>query len=212
MNFKTTSLLVVIIVGLCFVIFRYHNLYSRMKSQKDNIQLLYSKKMDEVDTYRNRFNNVVTRNEAIQLENRTIKALVKDGELAQLKQLEGLNRRMNNLEFAYKITARALDSVRIHLQDTSRFYIDDKGDTVLFKSTSFRYTDKWASFKGVQVSPDSLVLNYSINAPLTGAMYWKRKTPILWIFSKKEYWSEITSENPHVQIPELLTIKALRKK
>ncbi len=207
MNFKITSALIVVILILGFVVMRYHKLYVRMKNEKENVQLLYSKKMDEVDVYRNRFNHVVTRNEAIQLENRTIKSLVKDGELAQLKQLEGLNRRMSNMEFLYKITAKALDSVRIHLKDTSRFYIDDKGDTVVFKSTSFSYSDKWASFKGVQVRPDSLALKYSVTAPLTGAMYWKRKVPILWIFSKKEYFGEITSENPHVVIPELINIK-----
>ena len=186
-------------------------MYSRMKSEKESVQKLFSKKMEEVEVYKNRFNNVVTKNEAIQLESRTIKSLVEDGKLSQLKQLEGLNKRMNNLEFAYKITAKALDSVNIHLQDTSRWYVDSKGDSVFFKATDFKYSDKWASFKAKQISPDSTTLTYSVTAPLTGAMYWKRKRPILWIFSKKEFFGEVYCENPHVVIPELVNIKVSKK-
>ena len=211
MNFRLISLLIVIIVLLGTTIGRYHLMYTRMKEGKENVQKLYSKKMDEMEVYKNRFNHVVTRNEAIQLESRTIKSLMKDGELGQLKQLEGLNKRMSNLEFAYKITATALDSVRIRLQDTTRLYVDTNGDSVYYRSTGFKYSDKWASFKATQLSPDSISLTYSVTAPMTGAMFWKRKHPILWIFSKKEFFGEVYCENPHVVIPELVNIKVQKK-
>lgn len=212
MNDRVISLLVVIILLMGAAIGRYHNMYSRMKSDKENVQKLFSKKIEEVEVYKNRFNNVVAKNEAVTVENRTMRELVEGGKLEQLKQLEGINRRMSNLEFAYKITARALDSVKVHLQDTSRWYVDDKGDTLIFKATDFKYSDKWSSFKAKQIRPDSSILTYSVTAPLTGAMYWKRKYPILWIFSKKEYFGEVFCENPHVVIPELLNVKVGKKK
>jgi len=211
MNVRVISLLIVVILLLAFVIGRYHIMYTRMKSEKENVMKLHSNKMQEVEVYKNRLNNVISRNEAVTLENRTIRQMVKDGDLGELKQLEGLNKRMNNLEFVYKITARALDSVRIRLQDTTRLYVDTNGDSVYYRSTSFKYSDKWTSFKGVQVSPDSLSLTYSVTAPMTGAMFWKRKHPILWVFSKKEFFGEVYCENPHVVIPKLVNIKVSKK-
>ena len=207
MNFKLILGLAIVIAALSITLARVIQNYNRLKEEKANVQAFYSDKIKEVEVYKNRFGQTVAKNEALTLENKTIKELVKDGALKELKQLEGLNKRMNNLEFVYKITARALDSVRIRLQDTTRLVVDSNGDSVYYRSTGFKYSDKWASFRAVQYSPDSITLKYSVTVPLTGAMFWKRKHPILWIFSKKEYFGEITSENPHVVIPELLNIK-----
>lgn len=207
MNFKLILGLVIVIAVLAIILSRVIGNYNRLKEEKENVQSLFSDRVREVEIYKNRFGQTVHKNEALTLENNTIKELVKDGSLAQLKQLEGLNKRMNNLEFVYRLTAKALDSVRIRLQDTTRLYVTPNGDSVYYRATAFKYSDKWASFKATQLSPDSITLKYSVTVPLTGAMFWKRKHPVLWIFSKKEYFGEITSENPHVVIPELLNIK-----
>jgi hypothetical protein len=212
MNLRLISILIAIIVIMGLASARMLSEYLKMKDEKANVQSLYSNKIKEIEVYKSRDGQMVHRNEALNLENKTIKELVRDGQLSQLKQLEGINKRMNNLEFIYQITAKALDSVKVRLQDTTRYYVNDKGDTLIFKATDFKYNDKWASFKAKQITPDSSILTYSVTAPLTGAMYWKRKVPILWIFSKKEYFGEITSENPHIVIPELLNIKVGRKK
>lgn len=208
MNLRLISILIVIIIAMGFGSAKLFSEYRRMKDEKENVQSLYSNKIKEVEVYRSRDGQLVHKNEALTLENKTVKELVRDGQLSQLKQLDGINRRMSNLEYLYKITAKAMDSVKVKLNDTTRYYVNDKGDTLIFKATDFKYNDKWASFKAKQITPDSSILTYSVTAPLTGGMYWKRK----WFLGKKKYYGEITSENPHIVIPELLNIKVGRKK
>ncbi len=199
------SLIVLLLVSLS-VLHHYYDKYKIEKAEKENVILLHSKAIEQVEHYKNAYGHIVAKNEAIVLENRDIKELVKNGNLAWMNELQGIKKNLKNLEFAYKITTHVMDSLSVMLLDTTRFYIV-KGDTIRFEAKDWEYTDKWGKFSAKQLMPNKIDFKYDITVPLDGALIWKRKHPYLWILSKKEYSSELYSENPHVKVTELVNIK-----
>ena len=209
---KLRIILIVAVIALAAGNWKLYSLYVGMRSEKENVQSLYSNKTNEIEVYKSRDGQMVTRNEAVSIENKTLKQIIKDGQFSQVKNLEGLNKRMNNLETLYQLSLTVQDSLRLKLQIELKKYIAENGDTVLFQATNFKYSDKWSNFKASQVTPDSADFIYTVSTgDVTGAFYWKRKHPILWVFSKKEYWGEVTAENPHVAIPKLTNIRVGKK-
>ncbi len=185
----------------------YYNKYKEEKEQKEGVEQLFSKSQDSVRVYRNVHGRLVSKTNSLVLENKTIKQLVKDGNLSFLKEFDGLKKNYKNLEYAFHSLSKSVDSIHIHLNDSIINYIDNKGDTIKFIAKNWKKQDKWSKFEYREVTPDSAILKYEVNVPLDGVLYWKRK----WFLGKKHYFSEMTSENPHVKIPELLELKVGRK-
>lgn len=211
---KTTVGITIILLLLTYSGIQTYRAYSFKESylfeqnEKENVQKAYSQSMAEVEIYKNRFNHFVTRNEALELDNKNLSTMVKEGYLKHLKELEGVKKNLKNVEFVYRITAKALDSAMVKLKDTTKIYVDVKGDTVYYRVSEFHHKDQWAQIDEEQISPFESKVTYSVTVPLTGAMFWDRK----WFLGKKSYWGEATSENPHVTIPELVNIKVGRGK
>jgi len=186
----------------------FYNKFQEQKEQKEEVEQLFSKKQAEISLYKNKYNEIVSKNETITLENKTIKELVKNGNLSFLKEFESLKKNFKNLESAYQIKSKVEDSIKVKILPEEEEYVDEEGDTIEFEAQNWKYADKWSDFDVRQVAPDSVSFKYTVNVPLDGVVYWKRK----WFLGKKKYFSEITSENPHVKIPEFLNIKVGRKK
>lgn len=196
--------LFIILLGISiFLAHSYYNKYLEQKNEKENIELLFSKKEAEIELYKNKHGQLVAKNEAVSLENKSIKELVKDGNLQFLKQFDNLKRNYKNLENAYEIQAKISDSLKSKLNFIDTSYVTSKGDTVKFKAFSWGIKDKWREISLKQITPDSVYFKEEQNVPLDGVLYWKRK----WFLGKKHYFSEVTSENPHVRINKLLTIR-----
>lgn len=202
------AILISLLIGSVSAILHFRDKYLFEQKEKENVQKAYSKSVAEVEIYKNRFNHFVTRNEGLELNNKTLESMVKDGYLKHMKELEGVKKNLRNVEFVYRITAKALDSAIVKLKDTTKTYVDAKGDTVFYRVSEFHHKDQWAQIDEEQISPFESKVTYSVVVPLTGAMFWDRK----WFLGKKSYWGEATSENPHVTIPELVNIKVSRKR
>ncbi len=198
-----------IILGLSiFLAHTYYNKYLEQKEQKQNIELLFSSKIKELEVYKNKQGQLVTKNEIVPLDNNSVKDLVKQGNLQFLKEFDNLKKNYKNLENAFQVQAKSIDSLRITLIDTSEVYIYKKGDSIKFVAHNFNYEDKWTNFQLKQYSPDSTIFKYDVYVPLDGVLYWKRT----WFLGKKHYFSEVTSENPHIKINKLLSVKITGKK
>jgi len=204
---KLEALLVLIVIVLAFLFHMYFTKYHEEKTQRQGVEQLFSAKQQEVVTYKNKYGEVVGRTQGLVLENQTIKQLVKDGNLQFLKEFQDLKGSYKNLEFAYQALSKSVDSLHVKLSDTTRNFIDHKGDTIKFQAHDFKYKDKYAEFNLKQFSPDSASFKYMVEVPVDGVFYWKRK----WFLGKKHYFSEITSPNPHVHIPQLLELKVGKK-
>jgi len=185
----------------------FYNKYKDEKEQKQGIEQLFSKQQTETQYYKNRYGETVSRTQSLVLENKTIKQLVKDGNLQFLQEFQGLKKNYKNLEYAFQSLSKSVDSIYIHLKDTSFTYIDSKGDTVKFIAKNWKKEDKWSKFDYKELSPDSAIFKYEVDVPIDGVLYWKRK----WFLGKKKYFSEMTSSNPHVKIPQLLELKVGKK-
>ncbi len=205
-----TKIEIVILILLLisgFFAYTFYNKYKEEKEQKEGVEQLFSKKQAEVEVYKNKYGQAVNRVEGITLENKTIKQLVKDGNLQFLKEFEGLRKNYKNLEFAFQLQAKSIDSLRIHLRDSVTSYIDNKGDTIKFTAKNWNKEDKWSKFTYKQISPDSAILKYEVDVPLDGVYFFKRK----WFLGKKRHFAEVVSTNPHVKIPQLLELKVGKK-
>jgi hypothetical protein len=200
------GIVLLLIVSSSFL-YIFYNKYKEEKEQKEGVEQLFSKKQAEVYIFKNKYGREVSRNNSIVLENKTIKQLVKDGNLQFLKEFEGLKKNYKNLEYAFHSLSKSVDSLHIHLKDSIINYVNEKGDTVKFVAKNWKKQDKWSKFDYKEISPDSAILKYEVDVPLDGVLYWKRR----WFLGKKHYFSEMTSENPHVKIPELLELKVGRK-
>lgn len=190
------------------VLTHYKNRYEEEKSNKENLIKLTSGKDLIIKRYQNKNDNLVVRAQQLEFENKTIKTLAEEGQLTWLKEFEGLKKNMKNLESAYKLQAKATDSVKAKLEELEGYYINDDGDTVLYKGMKFNFQDKFTTLKARQISPDSISVTYNIEVPLAGAVFWKRK----WFLGKKQYYSEMSSENPNVVIDSVISLTAKKRK
>jgi hypothetical protein len=207
LRLKIEAGLVLLLIITGVLLYTFYNKYREEKAQKQGVEQLFSKEQMKTQYYKNKSGEEVAKNQAVVLENNTIKQLVKDGNLSFLKEFQGLKKSYKNLEYAFQVQSQSIDSLRIHPKDTTITYIDKKGDTIKFVAKDWKKQDKWSKFDYKQVSPDSAVLKYEVDAPIDGVLYWKRK----WFLGKKKYFSEMTSSNPHVHIPQILELKVGKK-
>lgn len=198
------EIFLLVIFGISvFLAHTYYNKYLEQKDEKQNIELLFSKNIEELQVYKNRQGQLVVKNEVPIIDNKSVKDLVNQGNLQFLKEFEGLKKNYKNLENAFSVQSKVIDSLNVDLSKTLEIYIDKKGDSVKFIALNWSYEDKWSKFELKQFTPDSANFKYTTIVPLDGVLYWKRT----WFLGKKHYFSEITSENPHIKINKFLNIK-----
>jgi len=203
------EIFLLLILGLSiFLAHIYYIKYQEQKEQKQNIELLFSNKVKELETYKNKQGQIVVKNEVPEINNKEVKNLVKQGNLQFLKEFNNLKKNYRNLESAYQIQSKVIDSLNVDLSKTPEIYVNKKGDSVKFIAHNINYEDKWLELQLKQITPDSANLKYSVYVPLDGVLYWKRT----WFLGKKHYFSEVTSSNPHIKINKLLNIKITGKK
>lgn len=179
------------------------------KRENESLVMLNSDAFDNVETYKNKLGQQVTKNQALTLRNGTLEELTDNQEFKFLKDMDGLKRSLRNLESAQRITARAVGSINTGIRDTTIFITSaGAADTTILVAKTFNYQDKYTTIKGLlDLKLDSVKLDYTVTVPLEGAVYWERK----WFLGKKRWSSEIISPNPNVTITELKNIRVRKK-
>lgn len=158
--------------------------------EKKSLIELNSKSFKEVEYYHNKLGSEIAKNETLQLETKTVKELVKEGQLPILKEFDGLKRNYRNLE----------NLLQASLRVTSQLSLDVKNDS------SFNYQDEYRHLIG-RITHDSTgyivhVTDTSV-VPIDIVIYWKRK----WFLGKKTYKAEAVSKNKSAKIVGLETIQ-----
>lgn len=199
---------ILLIISLIGAVSLLRDQLAQTKSDNRNLINLYSAESQKVQHYTSKLGQEVANNKAVVLSNKAMKDLMDNQEMQWLNNFKDLKRSLKNLEVAQRITANAYDSLKVLLEDTTKFYIIPTGDTVKFKAVKMRHRDKYASIRAEQITPDSGVFVYHVEVPIDGAIYWTQK----WFLGKKHYESEFTSENPNVTITKLQTIKVTRRR
>jgi len=205
---RIEAALAVTLLICIFLLHFYYNKFKEEKAQKQGVEQLFSKKQTEVEFYKNKNGQLVAKNETVELDNKTIKDLVKQGNLQFLKEFNNLKKNYKNLETALQIQVKISDSLKSKLTFIPEKYIDKKGDTIKFNAFKWGRITEWGYDSLKQITPDSVIFKKRESVPLDGVLYWKRK----WFLGKKRHFVEVTSKNPEVEIEKLLNIKIGGKK
>jgi hypothetical protein len=199
--------LLILLIAAVGIADYYRSKYEIEKKEKESVVALTAHQGLIIKDYKNKNDQLVTRATALEFENKTVRELAESGELKWLQEFEGLKKNLRNLESAYRLQTKVVDSVKVKLQTLQLFYINSHGDTIIYQGMKFNYEDKFASISALQVTPDSLHVKYSVDVPISGTLYWKRK----WFLGKKTYQAEVTSANPNVKISDVITFKTNKK-
>lgn len=164
------------------------------EKERKSLVELNGKSFKEVSYYKNAFGNQVAKNETLQLESKTVKELVKEGQLPILKEFDGLKRNYRNLESLMQASLRVSSQLSLQVQSDS----------------SFSYQDEYRHLIG-RITKDSTGyiahVTDTSTVPIDIVIYWKRK----WFLGKKTYAAEAVSKNKSAKIIGLETIQ-IRKK
>lgn len=172
-------------------------LYGQWRSaekERKSLVEFNSKTFKSVTHYKNKLNNEVAKNETLQLESKTLKELVKEGQLPVLKEFEGLKRNYRNLQTLMQANINLTSNLSMQVQADS----------------TFTYADEFRDIDG-KISKDSLGYIVHITdtstIPIDIVVYWKRK----WFLGQKTFQAEAVSKNKKAKIIGLETIQ-IRKK
>lgn len=177
-------------------------------TDRDQAIDLVKHKDDTVSYYQNKLDRETARSSVIELSARNASRLRDTRELEWLRQFEGVNKRLNNVEQASKVTARVVGNFKIPLGDTTIFNFDN----TMVKARKFDNKDKWLRNWGI-VLPDTVVSHVTMDVPIESAIFWQRKHKFLGMrFGKKLWTSEAASPNPYAHITENKIIRIGKKK
>src|SRR5690606_2869448 len=186
--------------------------YERAKTELDQAIQYNLAKDDTLEYMTTKLGQVTSRSRVQELTIRNLERLQADKELKWLKYIEGINKRMNNVEQIMTTTARVVGNFSIPLRDTIIFLQDGT------EPTSGRIFDnkyEWFHLKGI-ILEDSLLVTPDVPVPLQSVLYWQRELwPKIRIkkgaegekdkfiglrIGKKEWFKQTTSVNPYVRI------------
>lgn len=224
MNIKPLIILTIVslfAIGLC----AYLQLRLEIALTERDQAIQYSLSKDDTLEYlTTKLGQVTSRSRVQDLTIRNLERLQADKELRWLKHIEGINKRMNNVEQIMTTTARVVGSFNIPLRDTSISLQDGTG---LTSGRIFDNKYEWFHLKGI-ILEDSLLVTPDVPVPLQSVLYWQRE---LWPkirtkkgtegekdkfiglrIGKKEWFKQTTSINPYVRITEDKLIRVSKRK
>lgn len=140
---------------------------------------------------------------------RNMRRLQSDERLSWIRNFEGINKRMSNLESATRTTAVAVANFKIPLGDTTIIM----PDSTKVHARTFDNHNEWYRIKGF-VAGDTLVTTPEVTVPLESVIYLGKRTKKILFFrvGPREVLSETTSPNPFVKITKSEVIRVTKRK
>lgn len=191
---------VIVLLGVgTLVLLPYY--YNQNRLNKDRVQQVTSYALmarDSALVYKNKYDQAVVQVEAARLDKQTIASLRED-----LKEItdrfDGVNKRLNNVESLSKVTIAAIANLEGTATDTVIVR-----DSIELPAFQFQAFDPHFKVEGIVIpSLKKVEVTPSFSANIYAVTYWKRKHRFLGIsFGKKEFRSEITSDNPYLKLTD----------
>lgn len=159
---------------------------------------------------------LAARSNVLELTIRNLERLQADRDLQWLQTIEGINKRMNNIEEISTTTAHVVGTFKIPLQDTTIFIQDEDGEVF---GHIFDNQYEWFRLRGITYL-DTLIVTPEVPVPLQSVVYWERRQwPVIFNgklkgprIGRKEWYKQTTSPNPYVTITEDKLIRVTKKK
>lgn len=192
----------IVIAGVllaAFVGFPYYYQQNELNKQRTSQAItFFMVARDSAILYQNKYKETVTQVEAARVDAATLSKLRED--LKDItSRFDNLNKKLNNVEQLSKTTVAAVAEFSGGLVDT--VVVRDSAQVAAFK---FEVGDQHFQVEGLAIpSLKQVQLKPSFSAEIYAVTYWQRKRKFLGIrFGKKEYKSEITSDNPYLKVSQ----------
>jgi hypothetical protein len=204
MKLKIYIIAVVIFCSMAITISLLLEKVNRISSDRDQALEFIRRDSIELSYYKSKYNTEIAKSERLTLSVYNAQKLINTERLAWIKQFNGVNKRLNNLENTTKTTAQLVANFKIPLSDTTIV----QPDSTVLRARKFNNNNKWIELNGI-ILPDTVNIQPVVNVPIQEVLYWQRKKFLFLRIGKKEYFSEVTSPNPYVKFTqhEVIRIK-----
>jgi hypothetical protein len=207
---KLQGILILILIIICLIggIGAVVTKLEIVTDERDQAISYNNSRGDSIDYLTNKLGQETARTFVQDLTIRNIYKMREDERLSWIKNFEGVNKRMSNLEQASRTTASIVAEFKMSLGDTT--IINFQGDTT--KARKFDNHDKWFSLKGI-VLPDTIIAKLSLDVPLQSVIYLGKRTKKILFFrvGPRVRFFETTSANPYVKITKSEITQIKRK-
>lgn len=181
-----------------------------VKAERDQVIDYHNSKDVLVQQLTTKLGQASVRSEVLDLTVRNLQKLQSDKDLQWLKQIEGINKRMNNVEQVVSTTAQVVGNFKIGLRDTTIFQQDTSKILNSFHALAFDNHNQWISLRGY-IMPDTLLVTPRVTVPLQSVVYWEREKILGLKIGSKSWFKQTTSPNPYVTITEDKLIQVSKK-
>ena len=200
MNLKAISICIAAVLVLTGLLAIVQAKYERAVEERSQAIKYSLAKDDSLAYMKTKLGKESARSTVLDLTLRNLQRLQSQERLAWVKQIEGVNKRMNNVEQITSTTARAVATFKIGLKDTTVVIQTDTTEIPKsFHALAFDNKDKWIRIRGY-VMPDTLVAMPEVYVPLQSVVYWQRRKFLGLKIGKKDWFKQTTSPNPYVRI------------
>lgn len=164
---------------------------------------------DSIRTYKTDKGKLVAVVETQELTIKNLQKLQDDPRLSWIKEIEAVNKRLNNVEQVSQFTAKVVANFKIPLRDTTIFVNDST-----FKVRTFDNHNEWLRVSGV-VTQDTIEVVPFVNVNIKSVLLWERGR---WPSEKfglkigrKRYESHGLTDNPYATITGMQITDIVKK-
>lgn len=199
---------VIIVIGT--LLFLSEKRSATRKIERDQAVSFALAATDSLKSYRNRNGQLVAKVEVQELTINNLQRLQSDPRLDWIKQIEAVNKRLNNVEQISQITAKVVGDFKIPIRDTI-IVTPDSSITI----RTFDNQDQWFRLSGV-VLPDTIEAIPFVKVNIKTVMLWERER---WPSKKfglkigrKEYSVHGMTDNPYATITGMEITEIVKKR
>jgi hypothetical protein len=195
METKIILVAVLLIAILAGVVVTQEKKIARLHTERDQALAFANTEKSKTVFYINRLGRETAKTELLDLSLHNAKELVNSDRMKFLKQFEGVNKRLNNLDEVSQAQLLVNKDWKLPLRDS----VVHAPDRKVIAVKTFAYKDSLTTITGT-ISSNEVQPHIEIIVPLQGTIYWQRKKILGLRIGRKKWFSEITSSNPIVKI------------
>jgi hypothetical protein len=203
----TIIAILVVVVGI--LLFSLKKVVGELRiTKQDNkeLSLAHETELAQSDLYITKIGNLAATNRNLQLTQKSMERYLQDSLFSFLQENDRLKRKLKNLERVQASQAQIDTSFILSID--SVVHINELGDTISFQS--YTYQDEWVDLKARAIG-DSLALKLRLSAQINSITYWQRKKFLFLRIGKKQYFTEVSSENPYLDITGVQSVVRRKK-
>lgn len=199
----------ILVTAMGAAIFLLTKQNQRLRLEKNQAISFNLAQFQKIQQYKTDSGKLVSRIQNQELTINNLRNLIDDPRLSWIKELESVNKRLNNVEQVSQYTAEVVGNFKIPIRDTT-IYVNDS----TFKIRTFDNHNKWLRVSGV-IMPDTIEVIPYVKVNVKSVLLWERsKWPSQKFgvrIGKKTYYSEAMTDNPYATITGMEITDIIKK-